>query len=349
MDASPISINDSHAGLPPRAISIGRRYGLAIAVSCAAVVAQRILGARLGRDLSLLVPFLAIAAAAAFGGAGPGLLATLTCCGAIWAALPGQRIMSPQSIGLLAVQGIFVSILGEGLFSIRRRARRGDLVRRKLEKQILEIGEDERRRIGHDLHDGLGQHLTGISLLSESMSQQMAVGVMPPPAQAETVTRLVSEAVGWTRDLARNLWPATLERDGFVAAMEELASTAGSLLRIRCTWHHDDSPLVLEPQRAIHLYRIVQEALNNSVKHGKATTASITLTSKGGEMTLIVLDNGGGLSAKTRINPGLGLRIMSYRANLIGAVLQVERAAPEGGTRVVCRCSVVERANDQAR
>ena len=285
----------------------------------------------------------------AFGGVGPGLLATLiACAGTTWIALPGRGSYSLGAIELLAAQGLLVSILGEGLFSVRRRAWRGDLVRRRLEKQILEIGEDERRRIGHDLHDGLGQHLTGISLLSESMSQQMAIGLIPPPAQAETVTRLVSEAVGWTRDLARNLWPATLERDGFVAAIEELANSASSLLQLRCTWQYDGSAMDVDSHRAIHLYRIVQEALNNSVKHGKAKNASITLTSSRGELTLNVLDDGCGLSAKTRINPGLGLRIMSYRANLIGASLLVERASPEGGTRVTCHCRIDNNSGEQA-
>ncbi len=172
------------------------------------------------------------------------------------------------------------------------------------------------------------------------MAQLIGNGNGSPAAQAETITRLVSEAVGWTRNLARTLWPATLERDGFVIAMEELTAGAAVLLRIQCTWTHNGPLIAIEPERAIHLYRIVQEALSNSVKHGKAAIAAVSLQVERDEMTLTVLDDGCGLSEKTRVNPGLGLRIMNYRANMIGASLTVERASPQGGTRVTCRCRV---------
>lgn len=302
------------------------------------------MGPRMGRDFARFIPFLAIAAAGAFGGVGPGLLTTAIACAAATHLFGGDggKVAEAGSLMLLIAQGGLISLLGEGLLQVRRRAHRGEIVRRQLEKQIIEIGEDERRRIGHDLHDGLGQHLTGISLLSESMAQQVAAGKAPASSQAETVTRLVSEAVCWTRDLARNLWPATLERDGFVAAMDELAATAGSLLRIHCTWEYDGKPVAIEPRRAIHLYRIVQEALSNSVKHGKAPNATITMGSNNSSVLLVVLDDGCGLSEKTSVNPGLGLRIMNYRANLIGASLKVERATSAGGTRVTCRCPIHE-------
>ncbi len=222
-----------------------------------------------------MLPFMAIAASAIFGGAGPGLVATALAGGVAMLSGASARVRAnaTSTIGLLLSQGVLLSILGEGLLSMRRSARTGERTRRDLERQILQIGEDERRRIGHDLHDGLGQHLTGISLLSESIAQQIGAGMTSSAVQAETITRLVSEAVRWTRDLARNLWPATLERDGFVTAMEELSASAAVLLQIQCTWIHQGPLVSIEPERAIHLYRIVQEALSNCVKHGKARKA----------------------------------------------------------------------------
>lgn len=314
------------------------------------MVVGQAMGTRTWREFALLLPFMAIAASAVFGGAGPGLVATALAGGVAMLSGASTRAGATDmnTIGLLLAQGVLLSILGEGLLSMRRSARAGERTRRDLERQILQIGEDERRRIGHDLHDGLGQHLTGISLLSESMAQQISAGMTSPAAQAETITRLVSEAVRWTRDLARNLWPATLERDGFVTAMEELSASAAVLLRIQCTWTHDGPPVSIEPERAIHLYRIVQEALSNSVKHGKAKSAVVSLNVEDEEMILTVLDDGCGLSEKTRDNPGLGLRIMSYRANMIGALLKFERASVSGGTRVTCRCRInsdVSRSN----
>lgn len=337
--ASSTSFND---GRREPTVTTVYRYGFSVAAVGVALALGHAAGTRTWREFALLLPFVAIAASAVFGGAGPGLIATALAGGAVMllSAWGGPRSIDGHAVGLLLAQGILLSILGEGLLSMRRTARAGERTRRELERQILQIGEDERRRIGHDLHDGLGQHLTGISLLSESMAQQIGTGAASPAAQAETITRLVSEAVGWTRDLARNLWPATLERDGFVSAMEELSASASVLLRINCAWSHQGPPLSIEPERAIHLYRIVQEALNNSVKHGKAKSAAVSLNVAQHEMTLVVLDDGCGLSEKTRVNPGLGLQIMNYRANMIGASLAVERANKHGGTRVTCRCRI---------
>lgn len=298
------------------------------------------------RDARLFVFFMAIIAGGVFGGAICGLVSTaLACAAALWLGKMGapHHGLPPSAAALLAAEGLFVAMIGLSLDRARQRVRQSDADVRKLQREILEIGDEERQRIGHDLHDGLGQQLTGISLLSESLAQKASAGAAPRPDEVERITRLASEAVQQARELARNLSPLTLEHDGFVAAMEELAETAAGLLGIQCEWDNAAGDPPLEPKRALHLYRIVQEAVSNSVKHGKAKRVRISATLAGRELTLVVSDDGSGLSHKTITNPGLGLRIMEYRARMVGAELSAERAGTDGGTIVRCTCRIDER------
>jgi signal transduction histidine kinase len=312
------------------------RYALAVVAIGLVAGVKALIGPRLPADACVLGLFGAILITAVLGGLVPGLVATLL-------ALVAGRYLSPHELTggrlpLLATEGILISVVGGAFRSTRLKARERLAANLGLEQQILEIGDDERRRIGHDLHDGLGQHLTGISLLSETMAQQIESGKTPDQANVENITRLVSEAVRLTRDLAKSLSPVTLEQDGFVAAMEELADTASALFSIHCHWEFDGHELALDRARALHLFRIVQEAVNNSVRHGKARNVRIGLIRNGRDMSVTVTDDGSGLSQKTMENPGLGLRIMQYRARMLGASLSVERASTAGGTVVTCIC-----------
>jgi signal transduction histidine kinase len=283
-------------------------------------------------------------------GLGPGLLATAMAVLAGVLVPQVARVLGPLDLWLVALQGVLVSIFGGVLRSARRKAAQRLAENLRLEQQILEISDDERRRIGHDLHDGLGQHLTGISLLSETMAQQISAGQAPGAGDIETITRLTSEAVGIARDLARSLSPVTLERDGLVAAMQELAGASTSLFGIDCVWEcdcGDGEPPDLEHARALHIYRIVQEAVTNSFRHGRAKRVQIKLTSSGNDvLTVTVSDDGSGLSEKTTHRPGLGLRIMEYRAKMLGASLSVERASVSGGTIVTCSCPIAGPTQD---
>jgi two-component system, LuxR family, sensor kinase FixL len=229
------------------------------------------------------------------------------------------------------------------LRSTRERARVSEMASLRLEQRILEISEEERRRIGHDLHDGLGQHLTAIALMSESLMQRMSSEKSPSPErlesfaeQAEKITSMVSQSIGWTRDLARGLSPLTLESEGLVAALEELAINSSKLLSIKCVFDCDENRLELDGQTGSHVYRIVQEAISNSVRHGKAHNITVDLDTSGERIKVSILDDGSGLSAKTMANPGIGLRIMQYRAKMISADLEINRVSNEGGTRVTC-------------
>ena len=211
-----------------------------------------------------------------------------------------------------------MSIIGGQVHRAQRRARASDAATLDLERKVLEISDEERRRIGHDLHDGLGQHLTGISLLSTSLANRITRTSPDAARDAEQISQLVTQSIGWTRDLARGLSPVTLESEGLYAALEELADNARSLLRIHCQLECEGKEPDVDKQQAMHIFRIIQEAVSNSVKHGKAKTVQVHLTVADKSLTVKVADDGCGLSAKTKANPGLGLRIMNYRARMVG-------------------------------
>jgi signal transduction histidine kinase len=127
----------------------------------------------------------------------------------------------------------------------------------------------------------------------------------------------------------------TLETYGLVCALQELAANVQALCHISCTVTGEQALHIADHAVATHLYRIVQEAANNAVQHGRAQHIAITLAVLPGGLTLTVHDDGMGFPAVGTVRHGMGLRIMQHRARMIGATLTVERAA-QGGTCVIC-------------
>ena len=205
--------------------------------------------------------------------------------------------------------------------------------RKRLEQEILEISNREQRRIGQDLHDGLCQELAGIEIMAQVLEED--VKSKRAAAQASKIAKHVRQAISHTRMLARGLSPVEVEANGLMAALGELARSASDLLRIDCRFHCPKPVLVKDNAAATHLYRIAQEAINNAVKHGRATTATIELIAKGKSRRLSVVDNGVGFGKRKTPHTGMGLRIMKYRADVIGATLDIQ-SADGGGTTVSC-------------
>jgi len=295
------------------------------------------LGERLGVEFYLVMLFATVFITSVMGGLGPGLIA-ITLAAWISNTVP-QRSLSIDEMRLFVIEAALVSV-GGTLRAGLIKARDGFKTELQVQQQILEINDEERRRIGNDLHDGLGQHLTGISLMSETILQQLESGGQPNPAHVETITRLVGEAVGITRDLAKSLSPITIEVSGLSAALAELAETYSSLFGVQCECEADGQPFELDQKRSLHLFRIVQEAINNSVRHGKAKNIQVRLVREKSLLKVTVVDDGIGLSKKTSDYPGVGLRIMQQRAKMLIATLTVERASAEGGTVVTCVCPI---------
>lgn len=207
--------------------------------------------------------------------------------------------------------------------------------RKRLEKEILEISEWERRRIGQDLHDSLCQHLTGIALLSKVLEQKIAAKSFDEASNASEIVALIDQAITHTRGLARGLNPVGLEADGLMAALSELAYNVGKLFGISCHFMYDTPVLIYDNTIATHLYRITQEAVNNAIKHSKATDILISFHNKDGAITLTIKNNGFNFPEMIEKNKGMGINIMKYRAGMIGASLDI-RNDIDGRTIVVC-------------
>ncbi len=208
--------------------------------------------------------------------------------------------------------------------------------RKRLEREIVEVSELERERIGRDLHDGLGQVLTGTALLSKGLQQKLADKDLREADDAERIKTLIGEAIEQTRVLARGLVPIDLDKEGLRGALEALADNVERLFGVACRVEGGVRTTDLDRARATHLFRIAQEAVSNSLRHGKAQRITIRLGREGDENSLTIADDGTGFPRQPPDGDTMGLRSMRYRAGAIGGVLEIA-APPEGGTVVACR------------
>ncbi|MBI4658826.1 MAG: DUF4118 domain-containing protein [Verrucomicrobia bacterium] len=216
------------------------------------------------------------------------------------------------------------------------RAMEGEISeRKKLERELLEITDREQRRVGQDLHDGLSQLLRGIAYLSHVLQESLARRALPEAQDATRITQLLKEAIEQAHSIARGLSPVRMETDGLTVALSELAARVESVYRVPCSLESPFPVLIQDNAAAIELYRIAQEAVSNALQHGQASRIVIALSGSERIVKLAVEDNGPGLPADAEQRNGMGLKIMNYRARMIGAVLNFGRT-PGGGTRVLC-------------
>jgi PAS domain S-box-containing protein len=208
--------------------------------------------------------------------------------------------------------------------------------RKQMEKALIEISAREQRQIGQDLHDGLGQHLTGIAFMSKVLAQQLADGQATEAEHARKIVDLVNQAIHKTRELARGLLPVFSASDGLMSALRQWTGEVEDLFHLRCRFECPDPILIDDVGVATQLYHIAQEAVNNAIKHGRARHILLSLRRESGMGSLIVEDDGMGLPQTSPKQPGLGLRIMSHRASMVGGTLEVRRGK-ERGTVVSCR------------
>ena len=240
----------------------------------------------------------------------------------------GERVRLEASTRLIEHEGREVEV--EGIA-------RDVTERRRLEREILEISTREQRRIGHDLHDGVCQQLAAIGVLSDILADKLDEQTRPEAPDAHKITDLVNQANQQTRTVARGLFPVRLEQNGLASALEELAEGAGAFFKTKCEFHSDDTVAVGDPAVALHLYYIAQEAILNAVKHGKARHIEVRLAGSNGDgCTLTVRNDGAPLRPPSPQGRGMGVRIMKYRAKMIGATLTIHSPA-SGGTEVVCQ------------
>jgi two-component system, LuxR family, sensor kinase FixL len=211
---------------------------------------------------------------------------------------------------------------------------------RRLESEVLRTSEYERRRIGQDLHDGLGQMLTGIGLISKNIAQRLEKENHVLAEQTQEITDLIKEADQYARELARGLVPVELDGEGLTTALERLTSHAEKLFGIKCEFQSKGKLKLEDATHVTHLYRITQEAINNAVKHGDASEVSIKLVVSKAHIRLMIEDNGVGFQKDWDKKGGLGVRIMQFRAGLVGANLEISDSQ-KGGARVTCTIPII--------
>lgn len=208
--------------------------------------------------------------------------------------------------------------------------------RARLEKELVESGEQAQRQIGHDLHDTLGQHLTATAFAGQVLTAQLENKSLPEAASSKNLVKLIEEAIGLTRQLSRGLQPVEFKPEGLMDGFQELARATSERFQVVCEFECREPVLLHDAESSTQLYRIAQEAVTNAIKHGQAKFINLSLEKSADATTLTVTDDGVGLPETRRDNAGMGLRIMAYRASMVGATFQIERL-PESGTRVTCR------------
>ncbi len=205
----------------------------------------------------------------------------------------------------------------------------------ELKQEILRTSEEEKRRIGQDLHDGLGPHLAAIRYSAVFLANELQGRGASETARAEELSVMAVKAISLTRDLARGIFPVQMDRNGLAVALEDLAKSTARVTGLAVTFAEAGKTELEDPEVAMHLFRIAQEAVNNALKHGAAKSVKIALDGLQSSLRLSITDDGPGMAPIKGRTQGVGLRSMQYRADAVGAVFQVK--SRETGTIVSCK------------
>jgi len=211
--------------------------------------------------------------------------------------------------------------------------------RQRLDREIAQVADRERRRLGQDLHDRLGQHLTGTALAAQVLKDKLASKAAPEVREADKLVRYVEEGIDLTRNLARGFFSPELEADGLTTALEGLAENISERFAVNCIFHGHESVPVHDSAIATQLYRIAQEAATNAAKHASAEQVDIRVSVDASELTLAITDDGVGFPSNLSDSKGLGLRLMRHGAALIGGTFNVRKNG-QRGTIAMCKVAV---------
>jgi signal transduction histidine kinase len=304
-----------------------------------------------GFENSLLIVYLApIAIGAWFLGFWFGIAMAVSCVIAtVLADLAGglPRILVWNCVTAFVAYLIFIflfrrwhSLLSE--MHLRVKERTADLQlelarRQQLEKEIAVVVEEERNRVGRELHDSLGQHLTGTGLLAETIAKQLEKDNSPIRTTARKVVKLIDRGIELTREIARGLYSSELDGDGLFSALESLSRSASDG-QVKCEFEHSGKP-PRSTELATQLYWVAREAVTNALKHAEPRNVRIQLQTTDDYLRLKVDDDGRGLR-QDAMRGGIGLKVMAKRAELAGGTLRIEEAAQ--GTIVHCEIPLSE-------
>lgn len=206
---------------------------------------------------------------------------------------------------------------------------------KRLEEEVLRISEIEQRRIGQDLHDGICQRLVAIELKCEGLQRALEKSSRTTASRLGAIGGHMRDVIAEARSLAHGLSPVAVEGEGLASALRELSRDTQTLFGARCRFLCPAPVAIYDHGIATHLFRIAQESVTNAIKHGHATAVQISLTADPDLVAMQIDDNGAGFSAPSAGGKGMGLRIMQYRAAVIGARLAVQSRGKRG-VRVTC-------------
>jgi signal transduction histidine kinase len=211
--------------------------------------------------------------------------------------------------------------------------------RRRLENELLEIAENERRSIGFDLHDDLGQKLTGVSLMLKGLEQQLRREQHKLINDVCGIRELIEQAIHHTHNLAHQFSSLDVKGDNLAGVLGELAANVEKMFRLPCSLTIQGEIPSLPGNTTMQLYKVAQEAVSNAIKHGKATQVSISCSRACDDLTLMIRNDGVPFSLPEEKKNRMGLRIMNYRASTIGAVFDI-KPNQKNGTIVTCTLPV---------
>jgi PAS domain S-box-containing protein len=218
---------------------------------------------------------------------------------------------------------------------------------KSLQREVLEIAALEQRRIGQDLHDGIGQELTGLTMMTQRLVGELTEEQRPQATVASKIHAGLEQALSHVRAVSKGLVPVEVDSEGLMVALAELAARTNELHGVTCTFECHRPVAIADNQTATHLYRMSQEAVTNAIKHGQPQNIVIRLGAEGDRATLRIIDDGRGFVAASGPHSGTGLQIMRYRADLIGGQLDIAAARPHG---TIITCSLPQRrAGDEMR
>ena len=280
-------------------------------------------------------------------GRGPGFAFAFLCAATYWISDRGSNPYQTRwGFALAVVVWLFYfAVLVVATAALRThqelaRARIQTLIRtRELERQILQTSEREQQRIGRDLHDSLVPHLAAMGYAATFLADDLRQRQQPEAAKAEQFREMTGHAISLARNLARAIFPAQTDGSGLSLALEELASTTSGLTGVSVSFCEAGEIQVEDPETGMHLYRIVQEAVNNATKHGGARKVTILLNKSDDSLRLAVADDGKGMAPSPNGARGMGLQSMSYRARALGGELKID-SNPSEGTVVSCEIPI---------
>lgn len=248
-----------------------------------------------------------------------------------WYLQPGFIIVA----GLLSTILLFRFINLEYLVRLRTAAMKREIERRqRLESMVSEVSEREQRRIGQDLHDGLSQLLAGALLLARRLQKRTAGKGALEEDYSNQIEDYLEKSVRFTRDLIRGMTPISIEHQGLDKALDEFALNINKLYGIECLCHHNSDINLDDTNTKTNVFRIVQESVNNAIKHGEANRITINTSKQDKYYRIEISDDGNGFDQSIP-GKGMGLHIMRYRASLFDGKVLVKSEIGEG-TSVIC-------------